>query len=202
MSWLSARTYSRVAWMVLLIASACSEGDAQEGVANSRSPGQALTFTDLEGAKIHAKLVTEMLVQREGGPKFTLTNEGEWNITVEPGATISWSFRQTARGPRGTRSGPKLTNTAVLDQAFNTRDGEASWQFNGGKLMFVRSSITGATRTTFDFNQDGINLMCTASIFYARERGKNSLVITNNIDGAQVTIISWKPVSSPCSVMR
>jgi hypothetical protein len=202
MSWLSTRTYSRVAWMVLLIAAACSEGDAQEGVANPRSPGQALTFTDLEGAKIYAKLVTEMLVQREGGPKVPLTNEAEWNITVEPGATIIWSYRQTARGPRGTRASPKRTHTNVLDQAFNTPDGEASWQFNDGKLIFTRSSITGATRTTFGFNQDGKNLTCTASVFFAREHGKNSLVVTNNIDGAQVTILSWKPVSSPCSVMR
>lgn len=202
MFWLRKRTCSRVAGMVGLIAAACIEGGAQEGPAKLGSPGQAVTFADLEGAKIHAKLVTEMLVQREGGPKVPITNEAEWNITVEPGATISWNYKQTARGPRGTQAGPRFTNSALLDEVFNTPNGEASWKFDEGKLMFVRSSAVGATRTTFGFNREGKNLTCNANVLFARERGRNSLVVNNNIDGAQITIFSWKPVSSPCSVTR
>src|SRR5712691_1995887 len=90
--------------MVVLVASTCSEGGAQEGVTAPKSSLQAVILTDLEGAKIKVKLVTEMLAQREGrqGP---VTQEADWQIYVEPEGKISFSFRPTSHTSRGTRAG-------------------------------------------------------------------------------------------------
>jgi len=187
--------------MVVLVASTCSEGGAQEGVTAPKSSLQAVILTDLEGAKIKVKLVTEMLAQREGrqGP---VTQEADWQIYVEPEGKISFSFRPTSHTSRGTRAGQIRATTAKLDEPWHTDNGEAVWHFKDGELTFVRSFKGGATRTIISLKQDGPNLTCTATSAYARERGKGDLVLNSPIDGVPVTILSWKQVSSSCQVTR
>jgi hypothetical protein len=86
---------------------------------------------------------------------------------------------------------------------FLSRQGEASWQFTEGALIFVRSFKNGgAYRMSIAFKQDGPNLICSASNVFARERGKNSITMNSAIDGASITIFSWKTVSSSCEVTR
>jgi hypothetical protein len=190
--------------MLALAGPAHSEGAAGESTPNQLAPGPALTIADLEGAKIRIKLVNEQLIQREGvGPQFPVTGESDWNITVEPGAKIGWSFQPTAHTPRGTRVGQKIATTATLDTPWNTPNGEATWQFTEGTLLFVRSFKNGgAYRMSIAFKQDGQNLTCSATNVFARERGKNSLTTNSAIDGAPITIFSWKTVSSSCDVTR
>src|ERR1035437_3572495 len=74
--------------MLALAGPAHSEAATGENTPNQLAPGQGLTFSDLEAAKIQIKLVTEMLVQREGSQQFPITNQADWNITVESGAKI------------------------------------------------------------------------------------------------------------------
>jgi hypothetical protein len=187
--------------MVVLVASTCSDGAAQEGATDPKSSPQAVTFSDLEGAKIHAKLVTEMMTRREGrqGPA---TQETDWQIYVEPGGRISFSFRPTTHTPRGTRAGQIRATTAKLDDPWYTENGQAVWQFKDGELTFVRTYTDGAVRTIIALKQDGQNLTCAATSAYARERGKGGLVLNSPIDGVPVTILSWKQVSSSCQVTR
>jgi len=45
-------------------------------------------------------------------------------------------------------------------------------------------------------------MTCSANNVLARERGKDSLMMNSLIDGAPVTIFSWKTVSSSCDVTR
>ena len=185
-----------------LLASACSEVGAREDVPDEMASRRTITIGDLEGVKIHTKLVTEMLAQREGGQQGPVTTEADWNITVEPGAKISWSYKPTAHTRRGTRAGQQIASTSTLDEPWHTPNGEAIWQFTEGKLIFVRSYKGGAVRIIIAFKQDGPKLTCTASSVFARDQGKNSLVMNSPIDGAPVTIFSWKPVSSSCDVTR
>jgi hypothetical protein len=99
-----------------LVGPAHSEAATGENTPNQLAPGQGLTFSDLEGAKIQIKLATEMLVQREGGPKFPVTSQADWNVTVESEAKIGWSFQPTVHSPRGDQVGQKIASTATLDK--------------------------------------------------------------------------------------
>jgi hypothetical protein len=55
-------------------------------------------------------------------------------------------------------------------------------------------------RTIVSLKRNGQNLTCATTTVFAREKGKNGLVLNSPIDGAPVTILSWKPVSSTCDV--
>jgi hypothetical protein len=85
---IAARTWAYSAGKQLPVAMLALAGPAHsagaESTPNQLAPGQALAIADLEGVKI--KLVTEMLMQREGGPQFPVTQDTDWNITVEPEA--------------------------------------------------------------------------------------------------------------------
>jgi hypothetical protein len=195
----STRIFSPMLAMGLLVGSAYGQGGDQANVTPPSQSSQAVMLTDLEGAKIHAKLGTEMLAQRQGR-QFPVTQDADWQINVQPEQMIDFTFRATARTPRGTRVSPVAGKTIKLDEPWSTENGEAVWQFKDGDLTFVRSHQGGATRTVISLKRDGQNLTCTATLVFARERGKNGLVLTSPIDGAPVTILNWKPVSSTCDV--
>jgi hypothetical protein len=198
---LPSRMCSWMLVMPILVVSTFSEGAAQEGAPDPKVSLQAVTFTALEGAKIHAKLATEMLVQRQGRQGPT-TQETDWQIYVEPEGKISFSFRPTVHSPRGTRAGQIRATTARLDEPWYTENGQAVWQFQDGELTFVRSYKDGAVRLIIALKQDRQDLICAASVTYARERGKGGLVLNSPIDGVPVTILSWKQGSSSCQIMR
>ena len=197
--WFSVRICSSLLPMAMLVGSACGQGGDQANVTPPVPSSQAVTFTDLEGAKIHAKLVTDMLAQRQGrqGP---VTQEVDWQINVQPEQMISFNFHATSRSLRGTRASPVRARTVKLDEPWLTDNGEAVWQFKDGDLNFVRSYQGGAVRTVISLKRDGQKLTCATTTVFARERGKNGLVLNSAIDGAPVTILSWKPVSSICDV--
>ncbi|HZV06617.1 MAG TPA: hypothetical protein VE999_16165 [Gemmataceae bacterium] len=143
--------------------------------------------------------MTEMLAQRNGR-QGQVTQEADWQINVLPEQSIKFSFRATAHTPRGTKSSPTRGTTVKLDQPWSTDNGEAVWQFKDGDLTFVRSHQTGAVRTIVSLKRDGQKLSCTTSMIFAKEQGKSGLVLTSPIDGAPVTILSWKSVSSSCEI--
>lgn len=179
-----------------------SEDAPHESTPNQLPSSQALTIANLERVKIKIKLVTEMLVQREGfqGPA---TQDTDWSITIGPEGQIGWSFQPTTHTPLGDRPGQKITTTATLDKPWYTPNGEANWRFTDGALVFVRSFKNGgAYQMSIAFKQDGQNLACSVASAFARERGKDNITMNSAIDGAPVTIFSWKTVSSTCDVTR
>ena len=185
--------------MSMLVGSAYGQGGEKANVTPPTPSNQAVTLADLEGANIHTKLVTEMLAERNGR-QGQVTQDADWQINVLTEQRIKFSFRATAHTPRGTKSSPTRGTTVKLDEPWPTDNGEAVWQFKDGDLTFVRSHQTGAVRTIVSLKQDGQKLTCATSMVFAREQGKKGLVLTSPIDGAPVTILSWKPVSSTCEV--
>ena len=187
-------------WMLGIAAFvAPASGEPGAGVPDQGSR-RALSLRQFEGTNIHVRLVTEMLAQQEGGPQGPATTEDDWNITVETGGKISWSYRPTISTRRGTQKGVKIANTSALDESWQTANGAAIWQFSDTELSFVRSYQGGAMKLTIALKQDGPNLTCTASNVFARERDKNGLILNSPIDDTPVTIFSWKQVSSICDV--
>jgi hypothetical protein len=195
----TARISASLLAMGMLVGSAYGQGGEKANVTTPAPSNQAVTFTDLEGAKIHAKLVTDMEAQRQGrqGP---VTQEADWQIDVQPEEMISFNFRATSHTLRGTKTSPVRARTVKLEEPWSTPDGEAVWQFKDGDLTFVRSYQGGAVRTIVSLKRDGQNLTCAANTIFARERGKNGILLNSAIDGAPVTILNWKPVSSSCEV--
>jgi len=195
-----ARICGPIVVLVMLVTSARGQGGAAADTPPAAPTSQVVALTDLEGAKIHAKLVTDMLAKRQGrqGPA---TQEGDWQIYLESDGRINFSYRPTTRTPRGTRTAPVLARSVKLDEPWPTQNGDAVWQFKDGDLTFVRSYEGGAVRIIISLKRDGQNLTCTASSVYAHEQGK-SLVLNSPIDGVPVTILSWKPVSSTCEITR
>jgi hypothetical protein len=188
--------------MFVLTGPVYSQGAPHEGTPNQLPSAQALTFANLEGVKIKIKLVTEMLVQREGfqGPT---TQDTDWSITIGPEQKIDWSFQPTSHSRVGDRAGQKISTSASLDKPWYTPNGEANWQFADSTLVFVRSFKNGgAYRMSIAFKQEGQNLACSVVSTFARERGKDKITTNSAIDGAPVTIFSWKTVSSTCDVTR
>ena len=105
--WFTARICSSLLAMSIPVGSAWSQGGDQANVTPQMPLSQAVTFADLEGAKIHAKLVTEMLAERQGrrGPA---TQEIDWQIFWSPmGGSILASAPRPSRhaGPGGASTG-------------------------------------------------------------------------------------------------
>ena len=165
-----------------------------------RAGAPLLSLSQLEGAHIHATLVTEMQAKQEGGSEGPATAELDWNVNFGPGGKIIWSYRPTIRARRGDQKGATISGTSGLDEAWPTENGDAMWQFNDGELIFVRSYQGGAMRLIIAIRQDGPNLTCAGSNVFAREGDKRDLIINSPIDGIPVTIFSWKQVSSNCEV--
>jgi hypothetical protein len=45
-------------------------------------------------------------------------------------------------------------------------------------------------------------LGCSVASTFARDRGKDNITMNSAIDGAPVTIFSWKTLSSTCAAAR
>jgi len=188
--------------MIALAGPIYGEDTPRESIPNQLPSAQALTFASLEGVKIKIKIVTEMLVQRDGfqGP---VTQDSDWSIAIGPEGKIDWSYQPTSHSRVGDRVGQKITTTATLDTSWYTPNGEANWQFTDGMLVFVRSyKNAGAYRMNIALKQDVQNLSCSAVSTFARERGKEKITMNSAIDGAPLTIFSWKTISSTCDVTR
>ena len=199
--WFSARICGSILAMAMFVGPAFGQGGEQADVTAPTKSGQKVTLTDLAGVKIHTKLVTEMMVRRQGR-QFPASQEVERQIYMELDGRITFSSLVTAHSPRGTRATPVRGTTVKLDEPWFTENGEAVWQFKDGDLTFVRSYEGGALRTIISLKRDGQNLTCAVGTVYARERSKNSIVMNSPIDGVPVTILSWKPISSTCKVAR
>ena len=186
---------SFVLGIVMLVISAHSKGDAREELSDP------IRFTDLEGAKIDAKFVSEQVVQR-GGLESPVTVEEDWSIRIEVRGKIAWDYRPTSHTVTGPRTGRTNSFRASVGVAWDTGTGQAIWQFSDGKLTFIRSYESGAFRTVFAFAYDGNNLTCGASKSIFREQGKTETRVNSIITGDPITILDWKLVSSNCRLTR
>jgi len=128
------------------------------------------------------------------------TAEFEWNVAFASGGRITWSYRPVIRTSRGDQKGATIAGTSGLGEAWRTENGYAMWQFRDGELKFVRSYQSGAMRLIFAAKRDGPDLRCVATNVFTREGNKQDLIINSPVEGAPVTISTWKQSSSNCEV--
>jgi len=64
--WFSARICGSILAMAMFVGPAFGQSGEQADVTAPTKSGQKVTLTDLAGVKIHTKLVTEMMVRRQG----------------------------------------------------------------------------------------------------------------------------------------
>jgi hypothetical protein len=175
--------------------------------ANRPAADGPVTFAELEGSIIEAKVVRQQVVQRDG---HTFPTRFESNLKIVVGSAdkfeVTWS--SVSHTPRGVFHGKTLSRSMTLNQAKETNPnnlggGHGVWMFDDGRLTNLRTyKVDGAFKRDISFTRTAGGFACTANEAFAREEGGGALVMNSAVDDAPVTIISWKQVSSTCHVSK
>jgi hypothetical protein len=167
--------------------------------------GQAVTFADLEGAVVDSTVISRQVIRREGR-EVTVRLHNRLNLVIGPGNKINATWTTTSHTPRGVRHGKPRTISATLERPREATGilgpGHAVWIFNEGTLTNLRTYKGGAFRGEITFVRDAKGFTCARTENYARENGRDPIVLNSAIDGVPLTLISNKQISSTCTVTK
>jgi hypothetical protein len=181
---------------------AWSQGAPADKAAASPSSDRAVTFADLHGTTIDVKMTRDQVVQ-QNGRQYSVTVHSDATITVARDGLITQVSTPTTHTPRGIRRGKTLTGSFMLDDVravSSNGGGQATWRFDGGTLVTMRTFKEGAYRRTIAFARGPDGLTCAVSEGYAREKGSGPIMLKSAIDGDPTMIVSSKLVSSTCRI--
>jgi hypothetical protein len=176
---------------------------------------QPVSFADLDGYTIESEVVRAQVIRREGWQGLVKVHQ-KWTVIIGPGEIIHMTTVNTVEGPRGKQTGNPGSGFLTLgqpQQLGHMGGGYGVWEFQNGILTYVRTFKQGAFRKNFELTLgeralmvDGVHsaggFSCTDSESFARERGVGPIVFNSPVDGKPSTLISSKPVSSSCKVVK
>jgi hypothetical protein len=180
------------------------QSKAEEAADEQRRSDPSITLRELEGTEIEVKPVYQQVVQREGR-QFAVTMNNELQVVVGHEGKIEQTWTPTAHTPRGTRRGETRRGSFILDQVREIQglgSGKGMYQFKEGALIFLRTFREGAFRRTITFARSDEGFKCAATESFARQQGTGNIVLNSGIDGAPLTVVSWKPISSICHLTK
>lgn len=184
------RSLSLVALLSILPAQACA---------------QAVTFADLRGAMVEASVTYQQDRRTQGGDVSGGVRQ-DWRFTLGPADAIQYASTITAFGPRGSRTSSPNTGTARLERPGQARShggGHGLWVFANGTLTFLRTyQGDGGYKRSIAFRRSHEGFTCTIRTAFARENGRGAIRFTSPVSGANVEILSAKPISSNCRVIK
>jgi hypothetical protein len=163
---------------------------------------QTVTWSELEGVTVEAEHTRDQVIRRQR--QFKVQVKDVMKVVIETDKTIDYSVNTTVRGPRGTRELRPLGGLFTLDQPRDVGSrggGKALWTFADGTLIFVRTFLSGALRTTFAFERGAEGLTCETKFAFAREDGSGEIRMIAP-DGEKQTIVSAEQISSRCTIRR
>jgi hypothetical protein len=163
---------------------------------------QQVTFADLDKALIEAHVVRQQVVRRNGR-EFPVRNESELQLVIGPGTKIQQTWTPTTHSAGGTKRGRSGTSSFTLEQSRDVGSqggGKALYLFAEATLTFMRTFKGGAFKRTIAFFRGKDGLTCVAAESFAREEGVGTIFLESWTDGAPVTIVSWKQLSSTCRI--
>src|SRR5262245_46040030 len=166
--------------------------------------GQAVTFADLDGHMIQARITREQTNQRDG-KTFTVTVHQNWRVSIGPANKIEFSVRSIVQGPRRVRDTGPLSGSYTLDESREVGTqggGDAAWTFADGALAFIRTYPAGARRLSFAFARGPDGLTCTATFAFAREDGSGPVRLKSRFSRRDAEILDARQASSTCRVTR
>ena len=165
---------------------------------------QGVTFADLEGAVVEARVVNDQLIRRDGH-EFTVQFTQVSRMVFKPGGLIEWSVAPTSLTPKGLKPGARRQGTSPLGKPGQTESlggGEGIWLFEEGVLTNLRTySKSGGYKRTFAFVRKGEEMNCTAREVFMREEGAGPITLRSAIDNTPMQVLSFKPVTSSCKVI-
>jgi hypothetical protein len=162
----------------------------------------AVTFADLDGAAVEAKLVMHQVIRREGR-QFPVRLHNHVRLSIGPEDKIEVVITPISDTPRGRRYGPSRKGTHKLEQPRSSQTlggGHGVFVFMDGTLTWLRTFRGGAFKRTFAFARGAEGLTCTATDSFARESGRGRVFLDSSIDGRPVEVVSARQVASTCRV--
>jgi hypothetical protein len=189
--------------LLLVLTTAPAHTWGQTAATNAK-PNDPVTFVELAGSVIEAKLVRDQVVRREGRT-FPVRSQDDVKLVIGADNRIEQSVTVTSDTPRGQRKGPTRTGVYTLGEqrAIGTLGGgNGILTFEDGVLTFIRTFKEGAVKRTFAFSRSPDGLSCTANQTFAREGGVGDLHMNSAIDDTPVIIVSFKQISSTCRVLK
>jgi hypothetical protein len=187
--------------LVLTTAPAHTRGQT---AATTTQPNDPVTFVELAGSVIEARVVRDQVLRREGRT-FPVRNQDDIKLVIGADNRIEQSVTVTSDTPRGQRKGPTRTGVWSLGEKHpigSLGGGNGILTFEDGVLTFIRTFKEGAVRRTFAFSRGTDGLSCTANQTFGREGGVGDLNMNSAIDDGPIIVVSSKQISSTCHVLK
>ncbi len=163
----------------------------------------AVTLQELDGVRITARVVRAQVIRREGRDVPT-RYESDIKLVMGPGNGLQQHVEATVHGPRGPRKGQTMSSSHKIELPGELRGrggGQGLFVFENGTLTFLRTFKSGALIRKFEFKSAGSGLTCAMTETFARENGTGTITMNAAAGGGEITIVSWKPVSSTCKIV-
>jgi hypothetical protein len=171
----------------------------------SASAEEAVTFGELEGSIVEARIIGHQVIRRDGR-NISVRFQNDVTLAIGSDGKIDQAISPTADTPRGRRHGPTRRSSHTLERPGDLKGllggGDGVFVFTDGTLTWLRTFKGGGFKRTTTFARGAEGLTCTAIDSFARENGVGSIVLNSSIDGQQTEIVSYKPLSSTCRVKK
>jgi len=166
--------------------------------------GDTVTFADLDGMVMVAKVVQDRTL-RHNGKIIKSTNITERRIAFGPGDSLRLDVKFSAEVGGAIKQARPMGGMFELGKpraVNNFGGGESVWIFDAGKLTLLRIIKEGAFRVTFTFSRSPDGLRCSYDSAMARENGTGAIIGMGEVGHGEFEIVSTKLVSSECKVAR
>ena len=172
--------------------------------AQAPSDGEGVILADLQSAVVELSVVRDQVILNEGRKVATqLRSDVKFSVR---GNRVEGTLDTTTKSPKGTRRGDTKKFIEVIEVPNDTKNfgpGSLVWFFKEGKLIELRVfERGGAFRREVSFARSPKGLTCTATEAFARENGTGAIKLKSGVDGAQITVVSSKQVSSTCRIAK
>jgi hypothetical protein len=166
--------------------------------------GQSMP-TDLHGAVVETTSFHEQVIRR-AGKEYPHRQRIDMRIAITSDNKIQgWSI-STGFNEFGTSKGKQLPISSTLHRpgsSHNVGGGDRVWILQGSKLihLYVYKG-GGAIKKEITFSRSGGGLACSFQESFARENGVGPITWESSVDGARITLVKSKQVSTTCRVSK
>jgi hypothetical protein len=162
---------------------------------------QTLTIADLDGLVIESELTREQ-VNRFNGREVVATVDLTWSVEIGPGPFLKSTSKNQIRGRPAEAPLSGLFRLGEPQQVGSFGGGDAQWTLKDDSLTFTRTFKQGANRFSIALARKDSGFECTAVQSFAREDGSGQIVFWGPGVRTDVTIVSWRQLSSTCRVSK
>ena len=171
------------------------------GASVGSASADKLAIADLDGLVIESTVAREQLNRFNGQEVMNIVDQSS-TVEIGPLPDLKSTMRQQIRGRPDV---PPMTATFRIGEtrqvgSFGGGDGE--WTFDDDMLTFTRSFKQGAFRFQIAIAKKAEAYECGATLSFAREGGSGQIVFWSPTARTDVTIVSWRQLSSSCRASK